>query len=368
MAPEVMEQAGGYDFHADIWSVGITALELAKGVAPYAHLSAMKVLVLTIEEPPPSLKEYPNDKQRDGAPFSSNFDDFYKKCLQKNSRLRPSTEELLKHKFLKNRSCYALVDQLLKRIPSVGQSSSVRPSAEELRRPLPGEGPVAIELFERRSGETDIESSYSTSPPQTQAEVEAGVDRGDRGDGTIGCTGSDSSSGKYSPLCSAHTPPPLSPVGRVKTVPPVLVSGTTWVFDGDDEQMSIGNSGDKPRMLRVSSRVFGRSNSSQSNIITTSSSSSSSTPRNDDCGHSNGIDSSLPDLEADAPTINSSYMSTPSGLVCIAIPPPPVAQSPPSLEQDVNNMISTAAVKHYETDNDNDAFMNEMEGNCNRDS
>ena len=355
MAPEVMEQAGGYDFHADIWSVGIAALELAKGVAPYAHLSAMRVLVLTIEEPPPSLKAYPNDRQRDGAHFSSNFDDFYRKCLQKSPRLRPSTEELLKHRFLKNRSCYALVDQLLKHIPSVGQSCSTRPSGEELRRRLlPGEGPVAIELIERRP--SDAEEYISPSPSgASKSHASNGMRNGST-------NGSDSSSGKMSsPL--PISPSPNSPANRVKPAPPVYVSGTTWVFDGDDDQGSIGNSGEIHRILRVSSRSLGKS-SSKPNVLpstssfSSSSSSSSSHARGDD-SHNNGIDSFLADFEADAATIKSTNSSLKQNDEAQTPPndPPPIPQPAVSTMRE-NKVVA----------DDNDAFMDEMEGICNRDN
>lgn len=124
MAPEVLEQSDGYDNKADIWSLGITALELAKGTAPYAHFTPMRILVLTIEDEPASLHSYKDDKQRTGAPFSRLFEDFYKKCLQKNSKARPSTSELLKHKFLQKRSPETLVNNLLNHIDAVGTSSS----------------------------------------------------------------------------------------------------------------------------------------------------------------------------------------------------------------------------------------------------
>ncbi len=126
MAPEVMEQLDGYDQRADVWSIGITALELAKGFAPYAKLEPMKVLLKTIEQDPPSLKTYEEDKQADGEAFSRPFKEFVRLCLQKLPKKRPSVATLLNHSFFKKHNLAAAKESLiqdllnhLRTVPSV---------------------------------------------------------------------------------------------------------------------------------------------------------------------------------------------------------------------------------------------------------
>lgn len=216
MAPEVMEQVDGYDYKADIWSVGITALELGKGFAPYAFLPPMKVLMLTIQEEPPSLRSYPTEKSCTGESFSRSFKEMVRMCLQKESRKRPTVQTLLNSKFFKTpRSKEPFVEQLLSKIEDVtatqddegcaagnggtgGASSTRRRGSKSVRTASTFGGDAPLEEEE----DDDVEDDFEEHPDEDEEEQQQG---------------------------DAQVTP------RAHAESEEYVQGTTWTFDDGEE-------------------------------------------------------------------------------------------------------------------------------------
>lgn len=121
MAPEVIERKH-YGTKADIWSFGITALELAQGRAPNSKLNPVKVLMRTMQDEPPQL-----DRTGGAHKYSKLMDDFVRQCLQKNPEKRPTADKLLSHGFFKQaKSPKYLISAILAGLPPLADRQERR--------------------------------------------------------------------------------------------------------------------------------------------------------------------------------------------------------------------------------------------------
>uniref|UniRef100_A0A8C6ADX7 non-specific serine/threonine protein kinase n=2 Tax=Odontoceti TaxID=9722 RepID=A0A8C6ADX7_MONMO len=104
MAPEVIQEIG-YNCVADIWSLGITAIEMAEGKPPYADIHPMRAIFMIPTNPPPTFRK--------PELWSDSFMDFVKQCLIKSPEQRATATQLLQHPFVKSAKGVSILRDLI---------------------------------------------------------------------------------------------------------------------------------------------------------------------------------------------------------------------------------------------------------------
>ncbi|KAL0902009.1 hypothetical protein ABMA27_007140 [Loxostege sticticalis] len=132
MAPEVIQEIG-YDCVADIWSLGITALEMAEGKPPYGDIHPMRAIFMIPTKPPPSFRE-PDQ-------WSPEFIDFVSQCLVKNPEERATAEYLLNHEFIGNAKQACILSAMIAEARELREAQAARAAAHATNKVFsPGEG------------------------------------------------------------------------------------------------------------------------------------------------------------------------------------------------------------------------------------
>ncbi|CAD6201620.1 unnamed protein product [Miscanthus lutarioriparius] len=199
MAPEVLQPGTGYNFKADIWSFGITALELAHGHAPFSKYPPMKVLLMTLQNAPPGL-DYDRDKR-----FSKSFKEMVAMCLVKDQTKRPTAEKLLKHSFFKNAKPPELtVKSILTDLPPLWdrvKALQLKDAAQLALKRMPSSEQEALSMSEYQRGVSawnfDIEDLKAQAslicdddPPEIKEDDDTGritdIDKDTSSDGYFG--------------------------------------------------------------------------------------------------------------------------------------------------------------------------------------
>ena len=114
MSPEVISQKS-YDSKCDIWSLGITCIELAEGEPPYSEVRTFLVMKKILNNPPKGLTK--------PELWSKDFNDFVSKCLIIDPEQRPTATQLLSHDFIRNndQGKGIIIQRLMKAMPLINK-------------------------------------------------------------------------------------------------------------------------------------------------------------------------------------------------------------------------------------------------------
>lgn len=126
LAPEIIHEVG-YDFKADIWSLGISAIELGEGEPPYFHLHPMRVLFMIGTNPPPSFTE--------PEKWSPEINEFLSLCLAKDPKERFSAKKLLQQPLMKKSKGPEVLAPLISQVQEIiGKAGGIEAALKEVSR------------------------------------------------------------------------------------------------------------------------------------------------------------------------------------------------------------------------------------------
>jgi len=153
MAPEVIQEIG-YDCVADIWSLGITALEMAEGKPPYGDIHPMRAIFMIPTKPPPTF--------RDSDRWSPQFIDFVSRCLVKTPNMRATASELLRSEFIAGAGDCSILSNMLSEAADlrekVGASGNFGRSGENGTM-VPGDSGTLVSLPDGEAAGTFVNHS-----------------------------------------------------------------------------------------------------------------------------------------------------------------------------------------------------------------